>query len=195
MGTIIDTFPDQPLDFYGAMRSSLFDNQIRRWIETQVIKDTIVNEDANLSELSQRLVDQYASLSTQDCAFIAAPPTPPPPPPNITHTGSGPFASVHNPIQLLDKAFLGCRPSIRTDDSRIILFVLIRCKTFPAISEASESCREDLPKFEPVDLTVKTLLEEGRRLANEQQQVMNFKLSEDYMKKTGSGPSLIGMSG
>lgn len=58
MGTIIDTFPDQPLDFYGAMRCSLFDNQIRRWIETQVIKDSIINDDANLSELCRRLVDQ-----------------------------------------------------------------------------------------------------------------------------------------
>lgn len=55
--------------------------------------------------------------------------------------------------------------------------------------------RDDLPKFEPIDLTVETLLSEGHRLANEQQQVMNFKLSEDYMKKTGSGPSLIGLSG
>ena len=58
MGTIIDTFPDQPLDFYGAMRCSLFDNQIRRWIEREVINDTIMNEDANLTVLSQRLIDQ-----------------------------------------------------------------------------------------------------------------------------------------
>ena len=62
-------------------------------------------------------------------------------------------------------------------------------------ADAFLHCRDDLPKFEPVDLTVDVLLQEGRRLADEQQQVLNFKLSEDYMKKTGSGPSLIGLSG
>ena len=58
VGVLLNTFGDQPLDFYGAMRCSLFDNQIRRWIETQVIKDSITNDDANLSELCRRLVDQ-----------------------------------------------------------------------------------------------------------------------------------------
>lgn len=58
MGTILDTFPGQPLDFYGAMRASLFDNQIRRWIEADIVGDAIINEDANLAELSRRLVDK-----------------------------------------------------------------------------------------------------------------------------------------
>ncbi len=58
MGTILDTFPDQPLDFYGAMRASLFDNQIRRWIETDIVGDAIADDDANLAELSRRLVDK-----------------------------------------------------------------------------------------------------------------------------------------
>lgn len=58
MGTILDAFPNQPLDFYGAMRASLFDNQIRKWIETEVIDDSLANEDANLTELSRRLVDK-----------------------------------------------------------------------------------------------------------------------------------------
>lgn len=112
MGTILDTFPDQPLDFYGAMRASLFDNQIRRWIEHDVMDATLTDEDANLSELSKRLVD-----------------------------------------------------------------------------------KDNLPKFEAVDLTVEKLLQEGRRLAAEQDQVMNHKLSVDYMKNTGSSASLIGLSG
>lgn len=58
MGTILDNFPNQPLDFYGAMRASLFDNQIRRWIEQDIVGDSIMDEDANLTELSRRLVDK-----------------------------------------------------------------------------------------------------------------------------------------
>ncbi len=40
------------------MRASLFDNQIRRWIENDVMDARLTDEDANLSELSKRLVDQ-----------------------------------------------------------------------------------------------------------------------------------------
>ena len=58
MATMLDTFPNQPLDFYGAMRSTVYDNQIRRWIEEEVIDSSIISEDANLSELSRRLVDK-----------------------------------------------------------------------------------------------------------------------------------------
>ena len=59
MGTLLETFgPEQPLDFYGAMRASLYDNQIRRWIESEIVGDAIINEDANLAELSRRLVDK-----------------------------------------------------------------------------------------------------------------------------------------
>lgn len=58
MGTMLDCFPNQSLDFYSAMRGSLFDNQIRRWIETDIVGDSIINEDANLGELSRRLVDK-----------------------------------------------------------------------------------------------------------------------------------------
>ena len=58
MCLILDAFPDQPLDFYGAMRASLYDDQIRRWIEQDIIDGSITDEEANLSELSRRLVNQ-----------------------------------------------------------------------------------------------------------------------------------------
>ena len=58
MGVLIDSFGHQPLDFFGAMRASLYDNQIRRWIETDIVGDSIGDEDANLAELSRRLVDK-----------------------------------------------------------------------------------------------------------------------------------------
>ena len=53
------------------------------------------------------------------------------------------------------------------------------------------------PLFEPVGLDNRhTAQMREDRLADEQQQVMDHKLSVDYMKNTGSGgPSLIGLSG
>lgn len=56
-------------------------------------------------------------------------------------------------------------------------------------------CRENLPKFESPNLTIEKLLQEGHRLTKEQDEVMTHKLSQDYMKNTGSGPSIIGLSG
>ncbi len=56
-------------------------------------------------------------------------------------------------------------------------------------------CRDNLPQFEAVNLTVDKLLQEGHRLTREQDQVMSHKLSVEYMKDTGSGPSIIGLSG
>ena len=40
------------------MRASLFDNQIRRWIENDVMDASLTDEDANLSEPSKRLADK-----------------------------------------------------------------------------------------------------------------------------------------
>lgn len=58
-------------------------------------------------------------------------------------------------------------------------------------------CRERLPKFEPVDLRLDTLLEEGQRLVQEQESVRSHKLSEEYFRNVnvGGGPSLIGLKG
>ena len=58
MGTLLDLFPQQPLDFFGSLRSSVYDDQIRAWIQDDVLKNNITDEDANLTEVSQRLVDK-----------------------------------------------------------------------------------------------------------------------------------------
>ena len=58
------------------------------------------------------------------------------------------------------------------------------------------TCREGLPLFEALPITLQQLLEQGRRLAEQQDFVNSLKLSEEYLKDTGgSGPSLIGLSG
>ena len=58
-------------------------------------------------------------------------------------------------------------------------------------------CREGLPTFKPVELRLEDLVAEGRRLAQEQEHVNNFKLSEEYMRDTnkGGGGSLVGFGG
>lgn len=56
MGILLDAFPEQPLDFFGALRSALYDDQIRDWIQDDVLETSITNENANLSEVSRRLV-------------------------------------------------------------------------------------------------------------------------------------------
>ncbi len=46
----------QSLDFFGAIRASAYDQQIRDWIQNDVIDGSISEENANLSELGRRLV-------------------------------------------------------------------------------------------------------------------------------------------
>ena len=58
MGVLLDLFPQQPLDFFGALRSAVYDDQIRAWIQEEVLKNKITDEDANLSEVSRRLVSK-----------------------------------------------------------------------------------------------------------------------------------------
>ncbi|KAL3157030.1 hypothetical protein ABBQ38_001279 [Trebouxia sp. C0009 RCD-2024] len=58
MGVLLDMFPQQPLDFFGALRSAVYDDQIRDWIQEDVLKNKITDEDANLSEVSRRLVSK-----------------------------------------------------------------------------------------------------------------------------------------
>ena len=58
MGVLLDMFPQQPLDFFGALRSAVYDDQIRAWIQEDVLKNKITDEDANLSEVSRRLVSK-----------------------------------------------------------------------------------------------------------------------------------------
>lgn len=40
MSKLLDRFPTQPLDFFGALRSSTYDGQIRKWIETDVVGES-----------------------------------------------------------------------------------------------------------------------------------------------------------
>ncbi len=58
MGILLDLFPNQPLDFFGSLRSAVYDDQIRDWIQNDVIKNKITDEDANLTAVSHRLVSK-----------------------------------------------------------------------------------------------------------------------------------------
>ena len=58
MGILLDLFPNQPLDFFGALRSAVYDDQIRDWIQNDVVKSKITDEDANLTAVSRRLVSK-----------------------------------------------------------------------------------------------------------------------------------------
>ena len=59
MGVLLDTFASQPLDFYGALRAATYDGQIRTWIREDVVGADLTDEDANMAELSRRLVNRY----------------------------------------------------------------------------------------------------------------------------------------
>lgn len=113
MAALLDLYPNQTLDFYGALRAATYDNQIRQWIQRDVLKGAISEANENLQELGRRLVRQ-----------------------------------------------------------------------------------ENLPKFEPVELTLKMLMREGDRLVREQEMVMRLKLSDDYLKKQRKMQrSMIGLTG
>lgn len=67
VGAVLDAFPNQSLDFYGAMRSSVYDSQIRKWIAETVKAPTAATDsadagetsslaEADMSELCRRLV-------------------------------------------------------------------------------------------------------------------------------------------
>ncbi|KAK9829417.1 hypothetical protein WJX72_005740 [[Myrmecia] bisecta] len=58
MAALLDAFPAQPLDFYGALRSATYDNQIRAWIRDDVVKADLADEDANMGELGRRLINR-----------------------------------------------------------------------------------------------------------------------------------------
>lgn len=61
MELILDSFKGQSLDFFGAMRSATYDNQIRDWIK-EIVEDDINAEGANLQELSRRLINRCATV-------------------------------------------------------------------------------------------------------------------------------------
>ncbi|PSC73399.1 ribulose bisphosphate carboxylase oxygenase chloroplastic [Micractinium conductrix] len=113
MLALLRAFPAQTLDFFGALRASTYDGQIRDWIKQDVIHGDIAEENENMKELGKRLLKQ-----------------------------------------------------------------------------------EDLPVFEPVDLTLEMLMAEGRRLVQEQEFVNSMRLSQEYLKpQRNIGRSMIGLSG
>jgi hypothetical protein len=61
MEIILDSFQGQSLDFFGALRSATYDNQIRGWIK-DIVKGDIHIDGANLQELSRRLINRCAAL-------------------------------------------------------------------------------------------------------------------------------------
>ncbi|KAI3426183.1 hypothetical protein D9Q98_008560 [Chlorella vulgaris] len=58
MATLLRAFPNQTLDFFGALRSSTYDNQIRDWIKHDVVKGDICEANENMKELGRRLAKQ-----------------------------------------------------------------------------------------------------------------------------------------
>ncbi|CAK0780317.1 hypothetical protein CVIRNUC_005010 [Coccomyxa viridis] len=57
MATVLDTFRGQSLDFFGALRSATYDNQIRSWIK-EIVKGDIDADGAAMQELSRRLINR-----------------------------------------------------------------------------------------------------------------------------------------
>jgi hypothetical protein len=55
--------------------------------------------------------------------------------------------------------------------------------------------KDKLPEFEPVDLTLDSLVEEGDRLVYEQEMVNNMRLSDEYVKKQYGSGSMLGFGG
>ncbi|GLC43680.1 hypothetical protein PLESTM_001503900 [Pleodorina starrii] len=104
ISALLDRFRRQPLDFFGALRASTYDEQIRQWIKRDITGHEFTAEDANLSGLHRRL---------------------------LSVNKAGP------------------------------------------------------PRFEPVRLTLDMLVAEGERLEREQQQVLDHKLSADYLRHVG----------
>lgn len=50
--------PPQSLDFYGALRASTYDNQIRDWIKREITGEDFTADNANLTALNKRLVQK-----------------------------------------------------------------------------------------------------------------------------------------
>ena len=70
MATVLDTFRGQSLDFFGALRSATYDNQIRSWIK-EIVKGDINADGAAMQELSRRLINR--SLSGIPPWFLTSP--------------------------------------------------------------------------------------------------------------------------
>lgn len=56
MQALIKVFPNQSLDFFGALRAATYDNQIREWIKRDVIDGDITEDNNNLKDMGRRLL-------------------------------------------------------------------------------------------------------------------------------------------
>eukprot|EP00210_Caulerpa_lentillifera_P001274 g1230.t1 len=58
ISNVRSTFPNQPLDFFGAIRAATYDNQIRTWIKEVIGNCEMTDEAANMTDLSKRLLSK-----------------------------------------------------------------------------------------------------------------------------------------
>lgn len=78
MDVLLSSFPNQPLDFFGAIRyaprhasiaftaymranhrrASTYDSQIREWIKRDIVRGDICEENENMTELGTRLLSK-----------------------------------------------------------------------------------------------------------------------------------------
>jgi len=56
--TLKDKFPNQPLDFFGAMRAATYDKQIREWITEILGGNALTDESTDMSLLSSHLIQK-----------------------------------------------------------------------------------------------------------------------------------------
>lgn len=58
MEALLDAFPSQELSFFGAIRATTYDNQIRQWIQQDIVQGDITHENENMHELGHRLLNK-----------------------------------------------------------------------------------------------------------------------------------------
>jgi predicted DNA-binding protein YlxM (UPF0122 family) len=63
MEVLLRAFPNQSLDFYGAIRSSTYDSQIREWIKNDVVMGEICDENENMKNLGVKLLNRDQTVS------------------------------------------------------------------------------------------------------------------------------------
>lgn len=107
---LVEQFPNQSIDFFGALRSRVYDEQVRQFIHqvgidrvsTYIVNRRdktlkITNPDISLAwlmELGQQMVQEQAHIHSTKLAQAyvsgASQPAPPPPPPGNGHGSYGP---------------------------------------------------------------------------------------------------------
>lgn len=163
-------FSTQSLDFFGAIRASQYDNQIRDWIKNEVGFE-IVAEKENLTEMTKRLVG-----------------------PMCLHAGDSFSSSVYIGYKIAVGA-LSNQSKKGEGENCIYAFVSVRWASF-ALNALPllllmllllQISKIDLPVFKPMHMNLEMLFAEGERLVAEQELVKNTNLASEYLKNTGDG--------